>query len=233
MATGEPWVKETRFGNWFQTTDVWSRYVVAEAVDELARLFSRHRHAVPARPRILDAGCGAGIAFPLVADRFAAGEIVAVDIDTEMVLTSAGPASRAPCPVDVRLDNIEKLGLPDQSFDLVFCHQTLHHTSDQDAALREFHRVLRPGGFLLLAESCRRFTHSIPVRLLFRHPMQVQRTADEYLELIERAGFCHAPEQESTPQPFWSQPDFGLRDWMGLPRGSQEATQLCAIAERR
>ena len=40
----------------------------------------------------------------------------------------------------------ERLDFSDNSFDLVYSHGVLHHTPDTQAAVREIHRVLRPGG---------------------------------------------------------------------------------------
>jgi ubiquinone/menaquinone biosynthesis C-methylase UbiE len=40
----------------------------------------------------------------------------------------------------------EQLNFPDESFDLVYSHGVLHHTPDTAKAIREIHRVLRPGG---------------------------------------------------------------------------------------
>lgn len=47
---------------------------------------------------------------------------------------------------DVRLADAEALPFPDASFDLVYSWGVLHHTPDTPRALREAHRVLRPGG---------------------------------------------------------------------------------------
>ena len=102
------------------------------------------------------------------------------------------------------------LPLPDASVDLLFCHQTFHHLVDQDAAIAEFFRVLKPGGTLLFAESTRRYIHSWIIRLLFRHPMEVQKTAPEYLALVRAAGFVVPDAQVSYPFLWWSREDLGL-----------------------
>jgi SAM-dependent methyltransferase len=40
----------------------------------------------------------------------------------------------------------ERLPFPDRSFDFVYSNGVLHHTPDTEGALREVHRVLKPGG---------------------------------------------------------------------------------------
>lgn len=49
--------------------------------------------------------------------------------------------------VDLKLD-IEKIDLPDASFDRVICSHVLEHVDDRKA-IAELHRILRPGGILL------------------------------------------------------------------------------------
>jgi SAM-dependent methyltransferase len=46
--------------------------------------------------------------------------------------------------------SVSSLPFPDASFDLVFSHGVIHHVPETDAALREFARVLRPGGTMLV-----------------------------------------------------------------------------------
>ena len=49
------------------------------------------------------------------------------------------------------------------------------------------------------AESTRRYIHSWIIRALFRHPMEVQRTAEEYLAMVRKAGFV-VPESSISSQ---------------------------------
>jgi SAM-dependent methyltransferase len=53
--------------------------------------------------------------------------------------------------VDVANLNSEPLPYPDASFDLVTCTEVIEHLENFRAALREMHRVLRPGGVLIVS----------------------------------------------------------------------------------
>ena len=44
---------------------------------------------------------------------------------------------------------VEATGLPDASFDIVLCTQVIEHCSEPWVALKELHRVVRPGGYLV------------------------------------------------------------------------------------
>ncbi len=49
----------------------------------------------------------------------------------------------------VRCETLERLTYEDETFDLIVSSETLEHLPDLSAALREIHRVLRPGGWHL------------------------------------------------------------------------------------
>lgn len=218
------WVPETKFGHWFLGTDIWSRYVVDVALRELVSL--RPPGARPAK-RILDAGSGPGVSLLLLERYLQPEEIVAIEVDPHEVERSRRLAARCRCRVDVRRGDAARIDEADGAFDLVLCHQTLHHVVKQEETLAEFHRVLAPGGVLLLAESCREFILSSSVQWLFRHPNEVQKSAAEYQELVRRAGFVFGPENVATSVPFWSRPDWGLRRRLGFGRkGPEEPTQV-------
>jgi len=109
---------------------------------------------------------------------------------------------------------------------MIFCHQTFHHIVDQEQAMAEFFRVLKPGGVLLFAESTKRYIHSWVIRVFFRHPMDVQKTAEEYIAMIRAAGFDLAPERINLPYLWWSREDLGLMETLGFPVPQQREETL-------
>ncbi len=177
----EDWVAETRFGKWFLSTDTWVRYVLGDALNTLFDLLDDD---APKGMHLVDVGCGQGRAFTLLDDAFKPRSIVGVDMDPELIERAAIAAERGRCEIRCIHASAARLPFPSASCDLVFCHQLLHHMHAQQNALREFHRVLVPGGRLLVAESCRSFIESSAVRALFRHPMAAQKTAGEYLAMM-------------------------------------------------
>ena len=98
--------------------------------------------------------------------------------------------------------------------------------------MRELHRVLAPGGMLLLAESCEAFIKTWVVRLLFRHPRDVQKPAEGYLDLVRAAGFVFGDGDVRTSTPWWSLPDFGVTRRLGLVRRPPVATELLVVARK-
>ena len=88
-------------------------------------------------------------------------------------------------------------------------------SANQQGALRELYRVLAPGGYLFLSESCESFINTWTVRWFFRHPPGVQRPAEGYVKLVREAGFQVDDAHVRTYTPWWSLWDFGLRAGSG------------------
>lgn len=101
--------------------------------------------ALPPRARALDAGCGPGI---LSRDLLARGlEVTSTDLTApmlELTRRATGGAARL-----VR-SSIEELPFADASFDLVCSCGVIEYLPSYEHAVREFHRILRPGGTLVL-----------------------------------------------------------------------------------
>ncbi len=121
---------------------LWKRHTVAEA-----RVRSGHR--------VLDLAGGTGD----LTKRFSKlvgpdGEVVLSDINEAMLeegrrrLVDAGVAGN----VSIVQADAEKLPFDDQSFDRVAIAFGLRNVTNKDAALREMHRVLKPGGRMLILE---------------------------------------------------------------------------------
>jgi len=137
---------------------------------------------LPKETRVLDAGCGEGVLVEEFKSRLA---IVGADPNySSDVVTTASLAS---------------LPYADGSFDRALCLDVLEHLTfpEQSIALAELHRVVRPGGELLvsvpnLAHLQSRVHFLLQGRLirtanLAKHPGD--RPIGEYLELARRAGF--------------------------------------------
>ena len=226
MSLSEPtfatYVPETAFGIWFLRTHTWKHHVLRVAINDIRQLI---HSAIPDAPVIVDVGCGQGASFHLLANAFRPSRIIGVDFHAPSLELAAkaakAVADNQAMPGDIMLlqGDCAHLSLPDASADIVFCHQSFHHLVEQHSALDEFHRVLKPGGVLLFAESTDAYIKSWVIRLLFRHPMHVQKSADAYLDMIRSAGFAFGARNVSFPYLWWSRAkDFGLFERLGWPQ---------------
>jgi ubiquinone/menaquinone biosynthesis C-methylase UbiE len=107
--------------------------------------------------RLLDVGCGDGT----YTRRFAEGwaHVTAVDVEPERLAAfrRAVAGSELERRVVIRQMSVERLDLPDASFDAVTTIEVLEHIPDLEAALDEIHRVLVPGGRFLITSPNRYF----------------------------------------------------------------------------
>lgn len=228
------YVEETRFGFWFLQSHVWQHHVLRVAINDLVRLSGS---PLPQAPVLLDAGCGQGRSFGLLNTAFAPARMIGLDADPHSLECSRREAERLGLEVELIASDCAAIDLPDASVDLLFCHQTLHHLVEQEQALAEFWRVLKPGGYLLFAESTEAYIDTWVIRWLFRHPMHVQKSAEGYLDMLRAQGFQFTPRNVSYPYLWWSRSkDFGLLERFGLrkppPPGQREETLVNVVARK-
>ncbi|GAA2294371.1 methyltransferase domain-containing protein [Streptomyces violaceusniger] len=101
---------------------------------------------------VLDAGCGPGADLPALAAAVApGGTVIGIDRDQEMLDAAAARGAAHPC-VELRRGDVHALPLDDAAVDRARTDRVLQWVDDPARALAEFHRVLRPGGRLVMAE---------------------------------------------------------------------------------
>jgi ubiquinone/menaquinone biosynthesis C-methylase UbiE len=94
--------------------------------------------------RVLEIGCGLGTDGAQFAK---AGAIyTGVDLTEAAIELARKRFELFGLPGTFQTADAENLDFPEDSFDLVYSHGVLHHTPDTERAVREVHRVLRPGG---------------------------------------------------------------------------------------
>ncbi|MCP4157162.1 MAG: class I SAM-dependent methyltransferase [bacterium] len=98
--------------------------------------------------KVLDLGCGTGYGSTFLAS-FGAAEVVGADIAEEAV-DYASKYHKHPAARFILLTDDKTLPFEDGSFDFVFCSQVIEHIENPESLLKEFLRVLNPGGFALV-----------------------------------------------------------------------------------
>ena len=123
--------------------------------------------ALPRGARILEVGCGRGIALPEFARRLVPAALVGVDIDPELVALARRRVAQHGVAATVVEGDVRDLPFDDASFDVVVDFGTCYHVSGgrhgAHAALEQVARVLRPGGL---------FAHETPLAQHLAHPVR-------------------------------------------------------------
>lgn len=152
-------------------------------------------HAVPltGQEQVLDAGCGTGHTALAFAPRVA--QVIGLDFTEGMVAQGRQLAqARGITNVEFRLGDVEKLAFGATSFDLVVSRYSAHHWPHPNNALREFQRVLKPGGYFILDDivalddlTCDTYLQAIE---LLRDPSHVRdHTVMQWIGMLTAANF--------------------------------------------
>lgn len=122
---------------------------------------------LPRHARVLEIGCGRGVALPVLDDRLEPVELIGLDIDAAL-LAEARERVRNTCTLATLVEgDVRDLPFEADRFDVVVDFGTCYHASDtmdgRRAALREVSRVLREGGL---------FVHETRVAQRLAHPVR-------------------------------------------------------------
>jgi demethylmenaquinone methyltransferase/2-methoxy-6-polyprenyl-1,4-benzoquinol methylase len=170
-----------------------NRFQEAEARALIADL------GLPAGSRGLDVGCGVGLYALWLAEAVGpAGRVTGIEPTAERIAAAREMVGRAPAAarLDLREGDGTTLDAPDGAFDWVWCGDTLHHIQDTERTLREFARVLRPGGLVIVKES-----QLLPGLFLPGHPALERRVrqAEAQASRHEGGAFSFEERRQRTP----------------------------------
>jgi ubiquinone/menaquinone biosynthesis C-methylase UbiE len=149
---------------------------------------TEHRRALLAglRGRVIEVGAGHGLNF--VHYPGSVTQVVAVEPEPHLRRLAVDASVSAPVPVEVRDATAEALPAEDGEFDAAVVSLVLCSVADQQVALREIARVLRPGGEL------RFYEHVVSKRPA---TARVERMFDATI-YPRLAGGCHCARDTGT-----------------------------------
>jgi ubiquinone/menaquinone biosynthesis C-methylase UbiE len=102
--------------------------------------------------QVLDVACGTGVVTRLAAQQVqATGQVTGLDINPGMLAVARALPQPAGAPITWQEGSALALPFPDATFDAVLCQQGLQFFPDRPLAVREMHRVLKPGGRVALS----------------------------------------------------------------------------------
>ena len=146
---------------------------------------------------LLDLGCGAGENSVYFGKKGA--RCVATDYSPGMVEVALKLADANGVTIEGCTANAMALDFPDNTFDLVYASNLLHHIPDPKIALKEMHRVLKPGGKACFWDPLK---HN-PVINVYRRMATAVRTDDEMPLDINIVNYIKTLFSETAYDTFW------------------------------
>ncbi len=118
---------------------------------------------LPKGKRILEVGCGRGVALAPLIKLCQPTRLVGLDIDGDLLAEAEERLIAKNVCAELVQDDVRGLPFPEASFDIVIDFGTCYHITQPERALREIARVLSVGGI---------FVHETPVNQLLSHPVR-------------------------------------------------------------
>jgi ubiquinone/menaquinone biosynthesis C-methylase UbiE len=119
--------------------------------------------SLPHGVRVLEVGCGRGIALPVLARYLAPARLVGLDIDRELLDEAGRRLDSTETRAELIPGDVRRLPFPSSDFDLIIDFGTCFHIDRPHEALLEIARVLAPGGI---------FATETKLSQLFSHPLR-------------------------------------------------------------
>lgn len=139
------------------------RNVLQERVEVPALIRSLR---IPDGARILEVGCGRGVALPPLGRLTRPARLTGLDVDPTLLAEARRRLDERGIEAELVHGDVRALPFPAASFDVVIDFGTCWHIADAERALQEIARVLAP---------CGRFVHETAISQKLAHPVRSRR----------------------------------------------------------
>jgi ubiquinone/menaquinone biosynthesis C-methylase UbiE len=148
--------------------------------------------------RILDVGCGTGVFAERIRTALPQANVYGIDLVAGMLAKGRDRWQQHRGQVSPVQADSERLPFPAHSFDVVTCANSFHHYPNQQKAVCEMRRVLKPGGRLILVDGYRDaawgwFIYDVCVAGIEGHVHHCSR--QRVRDLFAAAGFEHMTQK--------------------------------------
>lgn len=113
--------------------------------------------------RLLEVGCGRGVALTELARRCRPSRLAGIDIAPDLIALAQARLDHFGVSAELYVGDVRRLPFDDGDFDVVLDFGTCYHIDQPASALREIARVLDAGGV---------FIHELPLAQLIAHPVR-------------------------------------------------------------
>ncbi len=149
----------------------------------------------PLGGKILDIGSADGTFTKVIIEKSKADKVVGIDVLPGSVSYAKRRFARSKV-VSFRVADAHELPFPDNSFDAVFCLETLEHVEDPEKAACEMFRVLKKGGYAVVLVPNENFLFKVGWQIWLLGPGKIWKgthvqdlSAEEILTTIKKGGF--------------------------------------------
>ena len=143
----------------------------------------------------LELGCGRGNGLALIQKNLKPHSLVGLDFDPEQIARAQKRFSKSDNIPIIRQGDAAALPYGDKAFHAIFSFGVVHHVPDWKRSIKECHRVLKAGGYLLMEEFYRPLLEKNLMNKMIPHPSE-RFTHQELLTEMKHLGFDITYEKE-------------------------------------